>query len=93
MCIRDRYRAASPILQASSDSAPFLLITGAEDALVLPKNDDLLAEALRKHGVEVETIRVKNAGHVLTPVDGKEIEPSFPMIMLRVAEFFDKHLE
>lgn len=90
--VPDRYRAASPILLASKDSAPFLLLSGADDPLVLPKNDDLMADALRKHGVTVETIRVKNAGHVLAPVDGKQTDPPFPMVMLRVAEFLDRHI-
>ena len=86
------YRAASPVLQVTKDSAPFLLIDGVEDKLVLPENDDLLAAALHKNGVEADIIRVKNAEHVLKPVANKKTDPSLPAILLQVAAFMNRHL-
>lgn len=88
----DAYRAASPVLHVTKDSPPFLLIDGAQDELVLPENDDLMADALRKHGVAVEVIRVQNAAHVLKPLDGKQPNPPLPVILLKVGAFLDRNL-
>jgi acetyl esterase/lipase len=88
----EAYRAASPVLHVTKDSPPFLLIDGAEDSLVLPENDDLMATALRKAGVQAEILRVKNAGHVLQPAGDKKPDPPLPVIMLKVAAFLDANL-
>lgn len=88
----EAYRAASPVLHVTKDTPPFLLIDGAQDDLVLPENDDLMADALRKHGVEAEIIRVQNAGHVLKPLDGKQPDPPLPVILLKVAAFLQRNL-
>lgn len=86
------YRAASPILHVTSATPPFLLIDGAQDDLVLPENDDLMAAALKKHGVDVEVIRVQNAGHVLKPVNDGKADPPLPVILLKVAAFLERNL-
>lgn len=87
------YRDASPLRQVTSKAPPMLLIAGTDDTLVPPENDVRLAAALKKSGVPVQTILVKNAGHVLTPTEGKTPEPSYPMVLLSVAEFLNRHLK
>lgn len=87
---RERPRAyleATPGRHATHQSPPFLLIHGADDRLVLPQNDLTLAEALRRKGVRVEVLEVRNAGHVLAPSSGGKPSPSVAEVFVRAAEF------
>ena len=56
--------STQPITYAGSDSPPALLATGARDTMVLPRNSDALAAALRAHGVAVERRVYPGVGHV-----------------------------
>src|SRR5688572_21590931 len=57
--------AASPISHVTSDDAPFLLIHGREDVLVLPNQSEAMLSRLSQAGVPAELILVDHAGHEL----------------------------
>ncbi len=73
---------ASPITYVSKDSPPFLVMHGAEDAVVPPNQSELLHAALRNAGVESELVIVPGKGHEFL---GEEASR-------KVAAFFDRHL-
>ena len=60
---RDRYREASPVNYVHAGAPPFLLIHGAADELVPPRQSELLRDALEKAGVEAALHIVKGAPH------------------------------
>jgi len=83
---KEKARKASPLTYVSKDSAPFLIMHGDQDNVVPPGQSDVLAEALKKAGVEVTLVVVKGNGHggpgFNSPVNRKLIE-----------DFFAKHLK
>ncbi len=83
---REKAKKASPLYYAGKDSAPFLIMHGDKDPLVPLKQSEVLADALKKAGVEVKLQVIKDNGHggpgFNTPESRKLIE-----------EFFDKHLK
>ena len=82
---------ASPVTHVSVGDAPFFLIAGEDDDLVLPAQSDRLHRRLLDAGVSSTLLTVKNADHDLHPTDGP-IEPSAEVINQRLADFFDQHL-
>ena len=60
---RRRPGKASPLTYVSKDSAPFLIMHGDQDKLVPLGQSDVLAEALKKAGVEVKLVVIKGNGH------------------------------
>ena len=82
---KEMARKASPLFYVSKDSAPFLIMHGDKDNVVPPGQSDVLAEALKKAGVEVKRVVVKGNGHggpgFNSPENRKLIE-----------DFFAKHL-
>jgi acetyl esterase/lipase len=74
---------ASPLTHVSKDSPPFLIIHGEKDTTVPIINAQLLTDALKKAGVEVEMVVVKGGGHNIVP----------PVHDAKVNEFLDKHLK
>jgi acetyl esterase/lipase len=82
---REKARKASPLTYVGKNSAPFLIMHGDKDNLVPLRQSELLAEALKKAGVEVTLQVVKGSGHggpgFTTPESRKLIE-----------DFFAKHL-
>jgi acetyl esterase/lipase len=83
--------AASPVTHVTPDDAPFLLIHGLEDVLVLPNQSEVLFTRLTDAGVATELVLVENAGHELIEVGGP-IDPSFDVIVSRIVDFFDARL-
>ena len=82
---KEKARAASPLTYVSKESAPFLIMHGdKDDAVPLPQSE-VLTEALKKAGVEVDLRVIKGNGHggpgFTTPESNKIIE-----------DFFAKHL-
>lgn len=74
----------SPVVQASSDDAPALVIMGGQDELVPPRHGKWIAEALEKHGVKHKLIIYEESGHGLEGNhDGMHVE---------VTAWFEKHL-
>lgn len=62
------YADASPITFVSKDTAPFLILHGTKDNLVPISQSEAMVEALKKAGVEVNLIRVEEAGHDAVPI-------------------------
>lgn len=54
---------ASPARRASEITAPVLLIHGAEDTIVDPRQSRLMAKALRAAGKTYELVEIKGEGH------------------------------
>ncbi|MDP2894930.1 MAG: alpha/beta hydrolase [bacterium] len=86
----DVVRAANPITHVTADDPPFLIMHGENDNTVPIGQSELLDEALKKAGVEVTFVRVKNAGHGF---GGAGTEPSREEIQKQIIAFFDKHLK
>lgn len=74
---------ANPITFITKKAPPFLIMHGTKDMLVPINQSELLYDALKKAGVEVEFVRIEGAGHGFG--DKK--------YLLQVKEFFDKHLK
>jgi acetyl esterase/lipase len=82
---REKARKASPLTYVGKDSAPFLIMHGDKDNTVPLSQSEVLAEALKKAGVEVNLVVVAGNGHggpgFNSPENRKVIE-----------DFFAKHL-
>ena len=85
---------ASPIQFVTSEAPPFFIAHGDQDKLVPIEQGASLAEALKKAGVPVEYVVVKNGGHSLggLPTD-PPCEPSPEELRKMSAAFFDKYLK
>ncbi|HWE07413.1 MAG TPA: alpha/beta hydrolase, partial [Rhizomicrobium sp.] len=62
---KDAWTQASAALHVSKDTPPFLILHGEKDTLVPIHQAEEMADALKKAGVPVELIRVKNGNHGL----------------------------
>lgn len=60
---KDRAVRASPVTYVSKDDPPFLVLHGDKDPLVPVGQSELLAEALKKAGVEAVLVKIPGAGH------------------------------
>ena len=82
---KDQVARANPITYVSKDDPPFLIMHGDQDRTVPFSQSELLAEALKKAGVEVTLKPIKGAGHggrgFGSPENDKLVE-----------DFFAKHL-
>ena len=87
------YKSASPSAHAKAGDPPILIIQGDSDDLILPAQSILFDAALTNAGVPHQLLMVKNAGHMLHPVPGKEIDPLRPAIDQTVFAFLDKYLK
>ncbi|MBN2593835.1 MAG: alpha/beta hydrolase [Sedimentisphaerales bacterium] len=74
---------ANPITYVSKDDHPFLICHGDKDMLVPHNQSELLNDALKKTGVNVNFHTVKGGGHGFRN----------PEVDRMVQEFFDKHLK
>jgi len=80
---KDKAARANPITYVTRNAPPFLILHGDKDPLVPHHQSEILAEALKKAGVEVTLHTVAGAGHGF----------GGPQIDRMVEEFFDKHLK
>ena len=82
---KEKARKASPLTYVGKDSAPFLIMHGDKDNTVPLGQSEVLAEALKKAGVEVKLVVVKGNGHG---------GPGFnsPENRRLIEDFFAKHL-
>ena len=82
----EKARKASPMTYVGKDSAPFLIMHGDQDNTVPLQQSEVLAEALKKAGVEARLVVIKGNGHggpdFNSPENRKMIE-----------DFFAKHLK
>jgi acetyl esterase/lipase len=83
---QEKARKASPMTYVSKDSAPFLVMHGDQDNTVPLNQSEVLAEALKKAGVESELVVIQGNGHG---------GPGFnsPETRKRIEDFFAKHLQ
>jgi acetyl esterase/lipase len=86
------FEIASPVLYASSDDPPFLILHGTEDPVVPAAHSEALFAALTDAGVEATLILVEGAGHGFARMNGP-IVPSRPEITELVVDFFDSMLK
>jgi len=83
-------KLASPVKFVDPKDPPFLIVHGEQDKVVPISQSEQLYEALKKAGVDVTFVRVKNAGHGFTPVG---MAPHLDEINAQVLAFFDKQLK
>jgi acetyl esterase/lipase len=83
---KERMLLASPVTYVSPNAAPFLIMHGDKDMRVPVSQSQLLADALKKAGVEVTLKIIPGAGH------GGPAFQTDEMHQL-IQEFFDKHLK
>ncbi len=77
-----RAKEASPLTYIDDADPPFLLIHGTADKIVPLEQAQLFNAALIAAGVETEYLAVEGAGHALHQ----------PELLVRIGEFFDRHL-
>ena len=82
---QEKARKASPLTYVSKDSAPFLIMHGDKDDTVPLKQSEVLAEALKKAGVEVNLVVVKGNAHGGPGFNSAENKKL-------IEDFFAKHL-
>jgi len=84
--IKDKVLQASPLTHVGKDNPPFLIMHGDKDMLVPVSQSQLLADALKRAGVDVTLKIVPGARHG---------GPAFQTAEMRqlIQEFFDKHLK
>jgi dipeptidyl aminopeptidase/acylaminoacyl peptidase len=82
-------RAAGPLSHVGPGSAPFLIVHGEVDEVVLISESERLDAALRAAGVESRLIRVKGGGHGFGP----DCEPSPEQVLELSYKFFDRWLK
>jgi acetyl esterase/lipase len=86
------YRQASPALQVTAETAPMLLVHGDKDEIVPLQQSVLMAEVLKKAGVDHQLIVIKNADHHFRATDPNGRQPSAAEVHRAVLAWFDKHL-
>jgi acetyl esterase/lipase len=79
---KDLARQASPVNHVDAKDAPLLIIQGGNDRLVPDEQAEVMRDALKKAGVEMEYLYIEDAGH------GVPDRRAF----FATAAFFDKHL-
>ncbi|MGH7579456.1 MAG: alpha/beta hydrolase fold domain-containing protein [Gemmatimonadales bacterium] len=84
--------AASPVTHVGAGDAPFFLIVGEEDTLVLPAQSARMNQLLQDVGVTSSLLRVQHADHDLQPVGADPIDPSAGTIATRIVNFLDQEL-
>ncbi|MHC4740798.1 MAG: alpha/beta hydrolase [Planctomycetota bacterium] len=75
----------SPLLHASEDDPPALMIHGDKDFLVPLWHSEKMQEALKAKGVESELIVIKGGGHGFSGKDARKAANAW-------GEWFEKHL-
>ena len=88
------YAAASPLLQAGPDSAPFLMLHGEDDRLVPIAQSEALCERLKEHGVAAELHTYPRQKHAFNrPDEDGTHSPEGQDAMERAYAFLAKHLK
>ena len=83
---KEKAARANPITYVAKDNPPFLILHGDKDPTVPFSQSELLADALKKAGVEVTLQPVKGAGH-----GGREFSSAENLKLIE--EFLDRHLK
>ena len=82
---RDRAAEVSPVLFATADDAPTLLIHGDRDRLVPPVSSERMRDALKDAGVRAKLVVIEGAAHGFRGEDGDRAAGL-------TAGWFDTHL-
>jgi acetyl esterase/lipase len=82
--LREIARQISPITFVTADDPPTLIIHGDADTLVPLQQSELVAEKLKKAGVETTLVIKKGAGHGWPGLDED---------LIQFADWFDEHLK
>jgi len=82
------YQEASPLRHITKDAAPFLLMHGDADHVVVFKNSEVMEDALKHAGVEVKLLRIPGGDHG-ADFPGAKNPPDYLGEMVR---WFDQHL-
>ena len=82
--IPDVYQDASALSHIDEESAPFLVVHGAQDPVVPVEHSRRLVAVLRQEGIEVDYVELPDAGHDVFGWD--RVGP-------RVLSFLDRHLK
>jgi acetyl esterase/lipase len=85
--VPELYKLASPVTHAARDNPPVLILHGTADKLVPVAQSELLAEALKKAGVEHQLVIVEGAPHSF------DLQPKQRDLRPLVVGFFDKYLK
>jgi len=85
------YREASPYTYVHSGAPPFFLSHGLQDQRVPYSQMTHFADALKRAGVDVETLSINHYQH--GPVRGETPDPPYPEIDKRIYGFFERHLD
>jgi acetyl esterase/lipase len=83
---KDLAARANPITHVSKSGPPFLIVQGDADPLVPASQSEMLAEALKKAGVECELVILKGASHGGPQFNTPEMRDKY-------LEFFEKTLK
>ena len=89
--VRERARLASPIVHASVDAPPMLVVHGTQDDLVPVAQGRSLVARLREAGADARLLELPADGHDLSSVFGEEGTPPTPA-MERIVAFFEETL-
>jgi len=82
----DEAATHSPLLHASPDDPPTLLIVGERDDLVPSFHSRRMHAALQAHGVEARLVSYPESGHSLRPEDARDAAR-------QLAAWFETHLQ
>jgi acetyl esterase/lipase len=83
---KEKVALANPLTFISKDDPPFLIMHGDKDSIIPLAQSEILRDALRKAGVEVQLVVLPGAHH-------SELDFRTPEIFQRVLDFFDAHLK
>ena len=78
----DRYRATSPLLEVTTGLQPTLLVVGDRDRSATPESIDILADALREHGVDTTVGKLPFAEHAFDDAYGSLTSQTSRQILL-----------
>lgn len=91
----DAWDEACMVRHVTKTLPPFFIWHGEKDSVISIEEASAFVAALKKEGVPVEFLSVKNGGHdAFTPSDKSlPIEPDGATILKRMADFLDKYLK
>jgi acetyl esterase/lipase len=88
----EAYRLASPVTYVTPDDPPLLIVHGDSDLVVPYTQSVTMLQAYLNLGLEVELVKILNAGHGFQPVAKKTISPTQQEIFQKVLDFFIQEL-
>jgi acetyl esterase/lipase len=87
--VPEHYALVSPMSQSEKDSAPMLLIHGANDSIVPVEQSRLFAQRLQKSGRPVNLLIIEDAGHDFEEKNRTDGHLAFAAVLA----FLDEHFQ